>query len=151
VAKFEKADPKASASSSSGEVVLEAGATSHESLDDIVQLKGRKYDLCRTAIAQGCDPDDPGSWTDGGEDSIPVGLTCGAAWHGDRSDVTWYVVWALAHPPQSTPPQQALVLGHVPPHAAARRGYSGPLPSPTSSRSPSLHVPASQALSPFDR
>ncbi|MBI1382573.1 MAG: hypothetical protein GC161_15965 [Planctomycetaceae bacterium] len=108
---FEKAESVRSASLSpngaAAAVTLEAGSDPSANLDRLPREVAR---LCRVAIAQGCDPEDPGRWTDGGEGSIPFGLKCGATWVGDRSAVVWHVVCALVRADVDDPTIRGFLL-----------------------------------------
>lgn len=87
---FAKADPKKATARREVHRPAPSGVASLASVDGLPIP-----DLCKVAIAQGCDPEDPGRWTDTGPGSISRGLACGANWTGDRSAVVWYVVCEL--------------------------------------------------------
>ncbi len=119
VSQFEKAAPKPSAAGLGGTLALEAGSDVTANLDKLPREVGR---LCRVAIAQGCDPEDPWRWRkgDGPAYSDGFGLTCGAMWMGDRSAVVWYVVCALVRADVDDPTIRGFLLdpgwgisGHV--------------------------------------
>ncbi len=108
---FTKAPSKASASRSSDTTAaLQAGSDLSADLDKLPRGVSLR---CRVAIAQGCDPDDPG-WKlrESGDTSgsVTYGLPCGAYWTGNRSRVVWYVVRSLVRADVDDPTIRGFLL-----------------------------------------
>lgn len=112
IAAFEKAAPKSSASPSNGPAVVPALAAGSDPSANLDRLPREVSPRCRVAIAQGCDPEDPG-WkfdSEDGSGSVPFGLRCGAHWNGDKSRVVWYIVRCLVRADVDDPTIRGFLL-----------------------------------------
>lgn len=85
---FERAEPKRATKKAAPRII--------ESLDELPEDVPR---LCRVAIANGCDPEEPWRWRKGDGPAYSDGFGLmrgfGDVWEGDRSDVLHYVICEL--------------------------------------------------------